>query len=157
MTQPTTREGLALALWGKTLSNLTGSPWEDEDVENAADGHPEEAEALQYAYYEMSESEDGVQAALRAAREVFGNFFTVEQFRDLVDGYQVSYTDMEEALQAHLDDHFGKDELQASWFKEGAPIWDSVVRDSEVWATNKADDDSFEGTQYVFTRPGHTL
>lgn len=158
MNPPTTRQALFLAFWGKTLHALTGSPWEAEDVQNAAEGRRlEEATALQHAYNRLEQDEGAVQAALRAALSVFGTFFTAGQFETLVDGYQRSYTSLDEALQEYLDDRFGNDELQADWFKEDAPIWDAVKRTSEVWATTTRDDDNPEATHYVFTRPGHTL
>ncbi|MFE6739857.1 hypothetical protein [Streptomyces tubercidicus] len=91
-------------------------------------------------------NEDLVSATVEAAALQFSEWDT-EMFLKVVDTFRVHYEDMDEPMQAHLDDHYPG--FQIEWVKEDASIWDALARESEVWVN----DENTPGI-YVFDKVG---
>lgn len=154
--------------WTGVHSELKDSPWEDEDVENASqtpggEDVSEVAQALKQAYGHLNGDADTVLAAI-GAMVLLGHdrSFSAPEFLALVQGFQVHYDTVEEPLQDFLDEHYG--ELRLEWLndKGRAELDSQVRRESEVWVTKEALEDTGMWSDgelsgaYVFTRPGHT-
>lgn len=146
------------AVWSYLYSELHGSPWEDEDIDNAMHGkNPDSLAAaltLRHVYnleWKGVESEDGVLATLKAARQMYGSMFlTPGQVKEMARHFAVHYPDRLTPMEDYLDEHCGP--VRWHWLNDHGrqQIEQAVVKDSEIWVTevNVSDD------VWIFNRPG---
>jgi hypothetical protein len=151
------------AVWLVLFRALSGSPWEEEDIDDAVYKKNQEARAaanaLRHVYrqaetWSRADAEDGVLATLKAAQQFHGGtFLTPRQVKDMAAKFEIYYPSSLEPLEEYLDENCGP--VGWHWLNEHGKkqVEQSVMDGSKIWVVG---DVNVSDDVWVFNKPGQT-
>lgn len=145
------------AVWSLFCSELTGTAWEMDDLEDVVYRKNHEAmdaalalRAVHQMEWKNLDAEDGVLATLKAATLHFGAYLTPDQFKLMGRNFLTHYRDDVEPMDNWLEEHGGP--VRWHWLNHHgqSQVRLAVRDDREIWVEG---DVNVSNDVWVFARP----